>query len=894
VAFDAGTIETKLDIDRAPFKEGLIAARREADEFEKRKIKVRLELDKSAIGQLEREIGRATGGTRKGVRVPVEVDQRDVDEVKKKLDDIGDNTELTAKRSGSKFGRALLNPLVVQLGLLPGIALAASAAGALALGALPLAIGAVGIAALKSNEQIKLSYAQMWGDIKQEATAIAQPLVQVFDDTAHQIFGTWRQLRPELKQMFADSAPLISDFVDGVLGAAEEAVPHFQRALQVSGPAMRGFASLIKDVGGGLGEMAEEASKSSVAIGTSTRITGQILRTLLRDVGTLVGQFAGFWADIGPRFEQTFNKLMDAVLRFTDGGLRGMGNTINITLTLLNALLSAVGPVADIFGQIGGTVLGLIGSWKLFAGVIGLVGKAWGLLKPSEWLGKLSGVSTAITNMGNTMGGWVTKVSGSEEAGKRFSGTMTKIGDVTTKAASALPLIGAAIIGVQAAVDHFWPSADDLASKIMEGGAAAEEARGKMIDYGNSVNTNSLWATAFAASSDEVNAAIKKQREGMTELERAQQDASRAQRDYNYAVDKYGENSSQAIQAQENLSNATDDVEEAQHKAALATQDHTDKIIAQTNIMLGAVGARLNYQSSLLSLEEAQRSLTTAVKEHGVGSLEARQADIAYQQGLLQVINGLGARVKAENASKSETEQNTLATAAMHQEIARLAVAAGTDLPPALAEMASVLSDTELKQLGVTREIDNTGQAIYRLPPGKNLAFPNDAPIATSQVNNLATAIYNLPTQKWFHYYIDYITTGKPPPNTSGPAGSGGLLGPASGGRAKGGPVKAGRAYWTGEEGIPELFFPDVDGFVLNGRDSARIADAVRRGGTPATPANFTGDDGSAQDGGMSADWLVSSMVEALRRMFDGARMEVDGSGLAKLVNRTNTGNRAR
>jgi hypothetical protein len=454
--------------------------------------------------------------------------------------------------------------------------------------------------------------------------------------------------------------------------------------------------------------------------------------------------------------------------------------------------------------------------------------------------------------------------------------------------------LGTVVIGVQAAIDHFWPSADTLADKLLQGGQAAEEARGQMFDLEMGYNRGNFAAAAFAESFDDVKAAMDKQLEGMTELERAQTLAAKAQNDYDYAVDKFGANSPQAVRAQKNLAEATDNVEEAQHDAAVATQDHTDKIIEQTNIMLGAIGARLNYQSSLLQLEESQRALTDAVKEHGVGSLEARQADIAYQQNLLQTVNAIGARVRAEQASQGEAEATRLATIAMHQEIARLAVAAGTDLPPALAEMASMLSDTELAQMGVTKSIDDTGQAIYTLPPGKTLSFPNDAPVAKDQVNQLAQAVYDLPTQKWFNYYINYVTTGNPPPNTSGPAGSGGLLGPAAGGRAEGGPVQAGKPYWVGEKGLPELFFPKVDGFVLNGRDSARY----RHGqtdidtGSPAYPVQ--GGDGSAQGWGMSADEMVSAFATALATVLDGVKLEVGGDGLAKIVNRTNKRNAGR
>lgn len=888
MAFDAGTIEATLDIDRAPFREGLIAARKEAEAFEKRGIKLKIDVDKNFAGKIQRAINDVQGSTGRGIKIPVDIDESQLDDFKRKLDRIGDNTETTASRTGNRMARALLNPMVLQLGLIPGIAAAAGTAGALALSVLPVAIGAVGVAALKNNEVIKGAFADTWQEIKSGAEDVAEPLEGVFVQEAHRLSAAWQTVRPDVAQMFKDSAPLIYQFTDGVLRAAEQAVPRFRTALAVSGPAVRGFSNLIEDLGIGVGDMAVEMSKGSVDMGRSADLVGDLLRGLLRDVGTLVTQFSRFWASIGPQFNQTFDMLMNRVLEFTQGGLRGLGQGLEITLSVVQAFLSVLGPFAQIIGQVSGDLLSVASTWRIVAGAIGLAAKAWNLLKPSEWVSKMSGVTSVVQNAAQSFGGLVTKVSGSEEAGERFTRVTTKIWSGVTKAASSLPILGTAFLAGKAIIDSFYPSADELAKKIQEGGAAAAEARTQMYSVADGYNRGSLTAQAFAATSEEVRDAIKKQREGMTDLERAQADAAAAQRNYDYAVDKFGENSSQAKSAQLDLADATGRVERAQDRAAKATQTHTDKIIEQTNLMLGAVGARLNYQSSLLQLEQAQRALADAVKEHGVGSLEARQADIAYQQQLLTTVNAIGQRVTAENQAKGKTEAARLATAAMHQEIARLAVEAGENLPPALAEMASGLSDSELAAMGVTREVDNTGQAIYRLPPGKTLSFPNNAPVAQSQVENLARAIDNVKPSKWITFYLKTVTTGNPAPDPNF-GNVPGLLGSAAP-RAKGGPVKAGRAYWTGEAGLPELFFPDTDGFILNGRDSAKIANAVRNPDTSQNSVPLGSDGPSAPD----FDSLIRAVSQALFDAMHGARLQVDGDGVARLVNQSNLRNGVR
>jgi hypothetical protein len=885
MAFDAGTIETTLDIDRSPFRKGLVEARKEAEAFEKRGIKLKIDVDKNFANKIQKAINETQSSTGKGIRVPVHVDESQLDDFKKQLDRIGDNTETTAARTGNRMARALFNPLVLGLGVIPGVAAAAGAAGALALGVLPIAMGAIGIAAVKNNEVVKQAFAGTWQEIKTDAADLAEPLADTFVEISHRISASWRTIRPDVAQMFKDSAPLIYQFTDGVLRAAEQAVPRFRQALALSGPAVRGLSNLIEDLGIGVGDMAVEMSKGSVNIGRSADLAGNLIKGLLRDVGTLVAQLAGFWSRIGAQFNQTFDTLMSAVLSFTQGGLRGLGSSLEMTLSIVQALLAVVGPFAQALGQVGGNVLGMLGSWKILAGTMGLVGKVWGALKPSEWASKMSGVVNAVNKGAESFGGFVTKVSGSTAAGERFVATSTKIVNGISKAASTLPLLGTAFLAGKAVVDSYWPSADQLAESFQRGGKEAEEASGKIYDIGNNMNRGSFWGATFAASLDEVHAAVKRQRAGMTELERAQSDAAKAQRDYDYAVDKFGKDSPQAEHAAIQLAGATNDVEDAQRGAADATKDHTDRMIEQTNLMLGAIGARLNYQSALLQLEQAQRDLSDAVRDHGAGSLEARQADVQYQNQLLSTVNALGARVKAEQAAKGETEATRLSVLAMHQEIARLAVEAGENLPPALAEMAAGLTDAELKAMGVTREVDATGNAIYRLPPGKTLSFPTNAPVAEGEVNRLGAAIERLP--KWTNIYLNYVVRGTTPTGDTP-----GLLGSAAPPRAKGGPVRKGSAYWVGDDPqhLPELFFPDQDGFVLNGRDSARISDSVSNPNTrQGLPVG--GDEGSAAP---DFGTMVAATAQAIYEALNGARLEVGGDGMARLVNLVNNRNGGR
>jgi hypothetical protein len=927
VPFDAGDIQSTLDLDRSPFTRGLEQARADAEKFEKRKITAKVDVDRSA---LERELAGQGRGQAKPIKIPVNLDRDELEKHLRQLgiklpadldqdalirkirsmasrkliqlpaevdqrsliqaiDQIAANTEATARRSGNRVARALLNPVMIQLGLLPGIAAASALLAGGALAVLPLAFAAAGGAALKSNDDIKHSYKDLWEEVKADTKQAAQVLQPYGLEVARNLWGGFKTIEPQIRGIFAALGPQVVELSQGVVGLVTNLMPALQRSVQQSGPAVRGFSGLLRQLGTGLGQFFENISDKSVDIGRGLGFLGDIIQKLLGTAGQLLGTFATGWAQIGPQVSRVIDQLLSAVNGFVSGGMDPFVTTTKVAFGVLENILNVIGPLSGILGGASGWMLGAIVSWKLLSGSIGLAGKAWEMLAPATWATKLSGVSGRVDALANSMGNFVAKTANSEAAGSRFANAATKVGNAVTNSLKYIPLLGAAVAGAQAGLDNMFPSADKLAGAILQGGAASADAQSKIRSYsltmGENSNLTTIWGQiatkTFASTSTEVQEAIRKQRESMTEMERKQQDVTIAQRDYQYAVDKFGEVSPEAISAQKRLAGATKDVESAQRRAAQATQTHIDKIIEETNLLLGSVGGRLNYKAQLLSLEQSQRDYAkatadaaTATTDRADKDLTARQAGIAYQQQLLATVTALGERVKAENANLSPSEQSRLATLAEHQEIARLATVAGKDAPEALLELAAGLSDSELAAMGVTREVDNTGKAVYRLPPGKSLNFPTNAPIAQAQVQNLDNAISNLKPGKNLRFVIDVVTN---QPGVSIP----GLIIP----RASGGPITKGQGYLVGEERKPELFFPDTDGFMLNGSATERLMSGD--GGHTAWSPGGSGSD-------ISPEQWVGMLVAALSMAFGQMRLKLDGQEWARLVNSVNTSNARR
>lgn len=763
MAFDAGTIEATLDVQRNPFDEGLRKAKKDAQEFEKRKFKATLDLDADTKGAQTKldEVHRREDGRK--IEFKLDIDKSTI----AKLDQVVENTGKTAERSGNSFARALLNPVVLQFGLLPGVAAASATASALAMGAVVGGFAAIAVAAQKNNAKVKDSFKGLWSDVKDQTQALTAPMVPYLAGVATQIEYGFKKIKPELATVFKVIGPQVESLTGGVLKLAQNAMPGLTVAALNSGKAIDGLDLLLGHVGSGVGDLFTNIAYGSADAGKGAELLGVVLQKVLGVLGVLIAQFSGAWASVGPQFVATFNTLMDAVTQFTGGGLTSFTATLNAVLLVLNGVLHVIVPIAGALGTMGGAVLGVVAAWKLLGGGVMLAVKAFELLRPAAILAKLAPIAGAVDRAAVSFGNYVMGATLSGTAGNKAEAGFRKVASAATKAAAALPILGAAIIAGKEAMDYFFPSADSLATEVMKGGDAATQAKKKISDFADNTTVSGALVKTFGTSMQDVNKSIDDMRAKMTPLERAQADATAAQNHLLEVTKQYGDYSPQAATAQALLASATDKVAAAQRSAAEATKSQTDRIVEQTNLLLGEVGARLNYQNSLLQLETAQNSVTDAVKKHGAASLEARDADVAYQQQLVAVVQAVGARAKAEGEAKGVTDTDAYATSAMTAEIVRLAEAAGNSAPPALRQMINGLDDSALAAIGVHREVDGAGNSVYRLPDGKTLKFPNDANAARLNVVDLHTAIDQVPTTKTTTFLLNYVRsiTGPSPPS---------------------------------------------------------------------------------------------------------------------------------
>lgn len=198
----------------------------------------------------------------------------------------------------------------------------------------------------------------------------------------------------------------------------------------------------------------------------------------------------------------------------------------------------------------------------------------------------------------------------------------------TTDAVSALGLGGQAAANMKATLDEQTASADKAGKMTSVLGA----------DIDNWIASN-IFGVATTQSATE---AFNAQREAMTPLQRAQQDATIAQGDYNKAVKDFTPNSAQAVDAQKKYAEATLAVTQAQAAAVVASTNVDASMQAASahfgdvaQAADGAAQAAVSYANALATLADPMASAGDKTKAFAADIQGAADAP----RNLLQVMD---------------------------------------------------------------------------------------------------------------------------------------------------------------------------------------------------------------------------------------------------------------
>lgn len=752
-----------------------------------------------------------------------------IDKGSQAFDKVGNSAQRMGDRIDKAGNLAIKSMLGIEAaGIASGVAITGALAGA------PVLFGAIAAAAVSSNKDVQDSFKNLASEVKSDVKELAEPLAGDFVDIANDLSVAWEQrFAPALRMAFTDPRTMggVKGLVTGVTQLGSNALPGLLTMLTKSEPAIEGVRSALADTGTGFSEFAINISDSSESAGRVMSGFGRITSDVLGDVGSLLARLTDSVAPHMGELEQLFDKSTDSVLQLATNALPVLSSAGGATVGVLNSVLGVLEPISGQLGTGLGYALAAAGGWRVLTGA----GNAFTKL---DLGGKVE--RTALS-----AGVLTESLTGSAVAGERVATSGSKLAGVLRGVGQAIPFVGAAAIGLALAIDASDSAMESMraearawAEGLVKGGSEADRVRLQLSNLNGestqlqrqldgmraSWDGGSESASAFAAEAQGLNDKITANR-GKIEETRKQYDdivskltgAELAQVRYNEAVERYGSASPEAATAGAALRAALDDEAAKSRNAADAIKTHIDRIIERQAIMLGAVGADINYRNAILGVDQAQKNMTDTLAKHTATSLEGRAAILAYEGALHQAVTAAGEKARADNAAKTEAEQLKAASEAEAAAILNLAAAAGGSAPPALQSMVNGLSATTLAAIGVTGKVNEAGQAVYRLPDGREIVITGNTADAMAKMQ--AVNAYTIKDKSFYVTQINQISGPRLPgsPNAYSP------------GIARGDEVSAGRSLKVGEEGV-ETFVPTVPGVIIPHSATVALQRAGRLG----------------------------------------------------------------
>jgi hypothetical protein len=716
----------------------------------------------------------------------------------------GRSVEQTGDRL-DKFGNSAIKSMAgaAAASVASGVAVGAAVA------AVPVLFAGMAAAALASNEEVSTSFGNLASNVVEDVKDIAAPLQDDLIGAANDFGRAWQDVYPQMRKIFADPAmgKGVRELSGGVSDLARNAMPGLLTTVQRSGPVMVGFHRMLGDVGTGVSDMLTNMSESSEEAGVVVTGFGGIVRTTLGDLGGVLGSATSAIAPQMGKIETLVDRVTGSVRGLADGALPVLTHVAGSVASGLGSVLGVLEPISGQLGTGLGVVLAAAGGWRVLSAATGAYTKL-------DLGGKL-------TNHALSAGVFAEALTGSATAGERVATAGSRFGTVLKGLGSALPYVGIGVAALGIVMDATARSAQELsdrastnATELLKGGSAADRTRqhlGELMaanaDYlrqqeeigqKSGDNSDAVWElqkriNANRSEIEQTTSSYEAQKKALTGSELAQVK-------YNEAVDQFGAGSKQATEAGISWRAALDADRAKQDAAAAATKTHTEKMLEQQGVMLSAVGAGLNYEASLLSVESAHKALVEATRDHGAASLEARQADNNYQQQLYAVVTAIGEKTKAESAALGPAEQTKAVAAAQATEILRLAAAAGDSAPPSLMKMVASLDTATLSAIGVTGRVNEAGDAVLRLPDGKEVVITGDNGVVLRKIQEINDAQLVSKTL-WINAVVRQDS--KTAVDFGGP------------GRARGGRVEEGQAVTVGEEGRERWVPDDGAGYMI-------------------------------------------------------------------------------
>lgn len=374
--------------------------------------------------------------------------------------------------AGGSGGGGILGPL-----LLAGAPLAGAAAGAAVVAGVGIGLIGLGAKVAASTEPVKNQLQLFGAQVRTLSSAWGTDMQKPVTEALGVMRAGFGQLGPVIGQALGNVSPDVVILSQGLTSLATNAMPGVVSASGKMIPVFQGLSGALGTVGQATGQMASDVASHSTTIGTSIGFVGQIVASLETTLGHVVGDMADTFAHTGGTLVTTLHTLGDVISGLSSTALPALGGGIQADLTVINSLISALGPVSSLLGTFGGTALSAYMN-------VSLLGKLQGPINSAA-----DSLEKAGTK-GTTFGDVTTKVSGG----------LKKVGDSLPYVGVGLAIIGTAMELDSAHANALTDASDKLAAGLEQGGIQAAQARKQLEDarVANQNYTNS--AIALSAS----------------------------------------------------------------------------------------------------------------------------------------------------------------------------------------------------------------------------------------------------------------------------------------------------------------------------------------------------------------------------------------------------------
>lgn len=596
----------------------------------------------------------------------------------------------TGERQGGLLARGINNGLVRNSPLIAAGVSAALAAGApVALAGATALFGGIGAVAAAQSLRVRTAWTELGHEIRDGAVEDAAVLVPVYERMAEKIGAAFQRMRPELRDAFEASAPLIDRFGDSLTRAAENALPGLIRAVERGGPVIEGLGSLMEDIGTGISDFLDAMSDNSASAGEALEAIGDVLGEAL----PLLGEFLGTGSEIAA--------------------------------VMLPPLADALGLVADVARALGPVLPALVtgfAAMKIAESAAGWVGGLGERL--SSLPERLRAVNAGTMALGATIGLAAGHYQRATELGQRW--------------AEQLREGGAAAASAQAALRDF--------------GTAFEQANSGMDGWLNALGGINGQLTGTIMAMDEADDATREWWASLSPLQQAQAKVAEWTETLRFRLSEYGAESELTEAAQRRLAHWTGVLEQEQSGLEMALDGVTAAMIAQADQALAAIDSSFAYRNSVNQLEDAQQALNDAIRESGPRSEEAQRAQLALEEQSYRTALAYGQQQADLSGLSSESVGYArIVQTEMLAELYRLHDAAGPEMQGAIAAQIRALESSGVSLRETGRQTDATrGQvnaysdAVDRIPAYKMTQIESTADQARSRIPLLQSAIDNL------------------------------------------------------------------------------------------------------------------------------------------------------